>query len=163
MPSPDSPKFIGDGSQPKSGPIAKACDYLQKTQQKLSNGYRWEDSGAIASCSGIAKEVAEILLPEQPSLLHVRGGTGPYAESLIPKCYEGIDDGFGGRVGWGNHIVCAVEKTVFDPIVGKPVDLETYATTVFEGPVTINEHVPSEAIADYLKDPLSWYTRKNRR
>jgi hypothetical protein len=167
MPSQESRIEQGDnGLTIKSKPdisiygecLARACTYLSVTQQRLRDGYRWDKSGKRAFCVGIAREVAEILLPVKPSIIEVLGERvdGLHNEPLIPKCYEGTDNGFGQRVIWtDHHLVCAIDDVIFDPIVGKPIDAHLYRTTIFESPVLLNTHVPANEIATYLKNPLA--------
>lgn len=142
--------------------IARACEYLSVTQQRIRNGYRWSDSGKSVFCVKIAREVAEMLLPLGPSIIEVLGERldGLHNEPLIPKCYN---NGPEQRLAWtDHHLVCAKDDVIFDPIVGKPIDAHLYRTTVFQSPVRLSTHVPANEIATYLKDPVLWHSRRRK-
>jgi len=143
--------------------IANAYEYLIVTNKRLSSGYRWDNTGKSAFCVDIAKEVGRRLLPIGPSIIEVLGERrdGLHNEPIIPKCYEGTDNGFGQRVIWtDHHLVCAKGDIIFDPIVGRPINADLYRTTIFESPVLLRTHVPANEMATYLQDPVRWHTNR---
>ncbi len=126
-------------------------EYLRKKHHTLKNDYRTEDGKYSEHCGLIAIDIAELLLQggERPSLKSVRGdevreSSFIHNRSLVPKIYEG-------RVSWGGHTVCAVGDTVFDPMVGKPMNAEDYRREVFTETVNFGEVVPEEFIEEFLQ------------
>lgn len=137
-------------NQGKELPIySPVTDYLNRKHQILRNDYRTEDGKHAESCTLIACDIAKLFLEggEKPSLLSVRGellSDGINNRSLVPKIYKG-------RIRWGGHVVCTNGETVFDPMVGKPMNKEEYAREVFDGPAVLEEAVPSEFIEEFLQ------------
>ncbi len=112
-------------------------EYLKQRCLSLSNNYRMPPprSKFSESCQHIYDEVAELCRKHgyEPKRYHVRGqkkADGVNTYNLKPKRYHGI-------VGWGGHLVCVVDNTVLDPLVGIPLSIEEYAQTVFEYPVNL--------------------------
>lgn len=126
-------------------------DYLRKKHQTLKKDYRTEDGKYSEHCGLIAIDIAELLLQggERPSLKSVRGDEVResgfvHNRSLVPKIYEG-------RVSWGGHTICAVGDTIFDPMVGEPMNAEDYRREVFTEPVNLEDQVPEEFMKEFIQ------------
>ena len=94
--------------------------------------------GQPAICTFIALRFARLLREQgkQPSILSVKGK--PLLESkidtepLTPLQYEG-------RVHWNEHIVCACDGLVYDPMLGEPVAIADYGQRAFGRDLQIKE------------------------
>lgn len=125
--------------------------YLAKKNKTLMNDYRTPDGKYAEHCGLIAVDIAKMLLQEgkRPSLVSIRGKrvANPDIvanEPLIPVQY-------GGRVQWGGHIVCVCEGVVYDPMIGEPLPLATYAQEAFGADVDMETDVDEDRIADLVK------------
>jgi hypothetical protein len=123
-------------------------DYLERKHKIISEKYITEDGVHSESCYAIATEIAELLKKhgEKPYIMSARGNWEEtqgvrYRRSVTPKIYSGT------KVSWGCHLFCANGNIVFDPIVGKPMEIEEYRTTVFIEPVNIDIYAPVKATA----------------
>ncbi|MBP9771707.1 MAG: hypothetical protein KBD16_02160 [Candidatus Pacebacteria bacterium] len=121
----------------------KTEEYLKSEFVELSNNYR--KGGHTASCTLVAFDVAGIVLEEggHPSILSIVGQKvdSINTKTIVPKCFEG-------RITWGAHQVCENEGIVYDPMVGKPLPLETYLQTVFTEPVEAEVRFSTEQIKE---------------
>ncbi len=93
--------------------------YLATTGQELTQtGY------PSVGCETTAWNVARFLKQQ---------GVNPRLEELKPAEENShlIPSIFDGRVKWYWHIICMVNETAYDPLVGKPLDFEQYVRELF--------------------------------
>ncbi len=123
-------------------------DYLREKYLTLRNNYKTPDGRYSESCGLIACDIAKLFLDEgeKTSLFNVKGETlidGVNRKAIAPRIYEG-------NVEWGGHKVCVRENIVYDPMVGKPMKIEEYASEIFYEPVILEETVSPELIEEFL-------------
>jgi hypothetical protein len=125
--------------------------YLQTKHQELRNDYKTPDGQYIRSCGLIAIDVARKVLSTgtKPQLIKLEGmllpGSNINTEWLIPIIY-------GGRVKWSAHIIACVGETTLDPMVGIPMLLEEYKSTVFQRPANAEVEIPVEEIEEFINN-----------
>jgi hypothetical protein len=120
--------FPSVAPQEESKKFTETIAYLQEKFSDLENDYKTLDGKNAQSCSLIALEVASILKKEGgvPQIVTITGMKvdSVNTETLYPKRYEG-------RVKWGGHVVCQCDGLIYDPMVGIPIDKDTYLKTTF--------------------------------
>ncbi len=127
--------------------------YFDSKGKFLANDYSsTPDGNYVDSCTLIALDMARLLLEagKRPSIMTVVGERvmNPAFvthKTLVPVQYQG-------RVKWGSHVVCVCEGLVYDPMIGKPVSIETYAHQAFGVDVVMETMVSEDRIVDYLKE-----------
>ena len=124
--------------------------FLASKHEELLNDYRTPDGEYVQFCTQIAAKVAGILKAQgkSPYLLQITGEPEPDGlgtRYLVPKQYDG-------RVKWGSHFICCESGIVYDPMVGEPMPLDTYTSTVFSENVVAKPYVSSEDIAQTIED-----------
>lgn len=106
------------------------------------------------NCLTVAREIAQLLLAEgrKPYIgLMVRKkmvGDSKFYGPLIPKRYRG-------RTTWTKHYVCCCDGQVFDPILGKPTEIESYPLRMFGLDIQLQTFIPNEIIERYVGRPSS--------
>jgi hypothetical protein len=124
--------------------------FLQERRKSLELDYRTPDGEYAESCTGIAVDVARLLIAEgkHPELMRAQGLLVPGSTlnhySVYPKQYNG-------RLPWGAHIFCAADGMAYDPLVGKPVSLLDYPQEVFMTPVEINTAISALELPAFIK------------
>lgn len=130
--------FPSIASEKENLKFSETAKYLQEKFSDLENDYKTPDGNNAQSCSLIALEVASILKKEGrvPQIVTITGMKvdSVNTETLYPKRYEG-------RVGWGGHVVCQCDGLIYDPMVGIPMDKDTYLQTTFLNSVEEGEVV----------------------
>jgi len=128
------------------GAPVPVINYLKEEHKILLRDY-FEYKNYLRDCTQVARHVARLLLQlgENPCLLEVRGNN---ERPIFPKIFEG-------NVSWPIHRVCATGDTIYDPIVGKPVNAEKYKKRVFTKPVNLSDYIPREKIESHLQ-VLAW-------
>ena len=118
-------------------------EFMAAKHQEMKETYQDE-------CVKVAVEMAKLFTQHgyRPRLMGVRGkrvdtGFASFNHPLTPKKYEG-------RVSWNDHVVCELDGTVYDPMVGKPLPREEYLRTVFEEPPEYG-FIPDQQLQDRLK------------
>ena len=88
-------------------------------------------------CVAHACRTAELLLAEHraPWIGRIRDVQGNVHGPLTPLRYRGK-----GAPTWTTHYVACAGRQVYDPLVGKPIDLDKYAMEVFGRQLDIAEH-----------------------
>ncbi|HSI21357.1 MAG TPA: hypothetical protein VLA04_06765 [Verrucomicrobiae bacterium] len=129
-------------------PKREVEEYLQRMHSHLKDAYRSPDGRYSASCFAIAMDVAKHLLKEgkHPYTMAIHGETLPDGHShklLIPVVYNG-------ETSWTTHVICCEDDTAYDPIVGHPIPIEEYRTTVFTEPAVMHVEMNPEQMAGLL-------------
>lgn len=118
-----------------------AIDYLRDVSREMESGYTLD-------CVAHACALARLLLD---------AGRAPW----IGRLRETIDRGehvfhapltpvrFQART-WTTHYVCCADGEVYDPIVGNPLPLGSYAEAVFGRALPVVEHFSPEVTAELL-------------
>lgn len=102
-----------------------ANDYLASIHEAIRDRYEGD-------CLAYAKRIAELLRAEgrAPWIGRIRDvrpiGDQTFHAPLIAVRYLGR-----GSQAWSTHYVCCCDGLAFDPIVGEPIAIESYTTTVF--------------------------------
>lgn len=123
--------------------LSDILEYLTKEHEKYIDDY-------IGTCSYVAMSIAKMLFKhgKKPELLIIEGSNNDALsidDNLVePKMYDGM-------VQWGEHIVCACDGFIYDPMVGKPMKIEEYVSTVFINPVSVKVESSYEDIEHLLK------------
>jgi hypothetical protein len=95
-------------------------------------------------CVAHATRIAALLLAERRApwigrIRHVEPhGDSTFHFPLIPTRYAGM-----GGPAWTTHYIACSGREVYDPLAGEPVDVETYAATVFGESLTVQVHLDS--------------------
>jgi hypothetical protein len=118
-----------------------AIDYLHDVSREMDSGYTLD-------CVAHACALATLLLD---------AGRAPWIGRLR-ETIEREDHVFHAPLTparfknrtWTTHYVCCVGNEVYDPIVGKPLPLESYAEAVFGRPLPVVEHFSPEVTAELL-------------
>lgn len=119
------------GSREKHEEPSSISRYLAQKHETLKNDYKTPDGKFMESCGLLALDAAKALIDD---------GKMPYTVAFLgketPNPYVRtnawlVPQQFGGRVSWGAHVVCVCDGFVYDPMVGVPISLETYAQDVF--------------------------------
>jgi hypothetical protein len=125
-------------------------EYLREKHRTLKDDYRTAD-GKNEICGLVASDVAEILLKEgkNPSIIMVEGkllqDSFVNTEPLRPVQYKG-------RVSWGGHVVCICEGLVYDPMMGRPLPIESYGYEAFGTDVRMKTLISEDKIEDFIKN-----------
>ena len=126
-----------------------ALEYMTNLRPTLVNEYRTPDRRYSESCALIAVDIAKRLLAENktPYIAVVRGKLidSINRADIIPKPFQG-------RILWGAHLLCCENGLAYDPMVdSKPLAINNYCTTAFEGEVDMNIIVAQEQIKEFVK------------
>ena len=120
-------------------------DYLERKHQQLKNDYRDPSGIHIEHCGLIGLDIAKLLLEKgyQPRIMEVKELVDNNFITLVPKPFEG-------RVKWAAHQVCCCEGLAFDPVIGKPVEIEKYTEEMFGKDIPMEERIPFERIEEFI-------------
>jgi hypothetical protein len=116
--------------------------YFAEKHRQLADAYQ-------GNCLTVARDLARLLLAEgkKPSIaLLVRKkmmGDSKYYGPLIPKKYRG-------RTTWTKHYVCCCDGQVFDPILERPIEIESYSQQIFGLEIPVQTYIPSEIMERYV-------------
>ena len=106
--------------------------------------------GYTADCVAHACALAELLLaagraPWIGRLRHItQRGDQQFHEPLVPLRFRGTT--------WNTHYVCCCDGEVYDPLLGRPVAVESYAREVFGVDLEIAEHLSAGATAQMARE-----------
>jgi hypothetical protein len=122
-----------------------AVDYLRDISQEMSSGYTLD-------CVAHACALARLLLDagRAPWIGRLRETIERedhvFHAPLIPARFKGK----AART-WTTHYVCCAGSEVYDPIVGQPLPLESYAEKVFGRQLPVVEHFSPEVTRGLLE------------
>ncbi len=110
--------------------MQKVLNYLRTRHQTLRNDYMMSN-GEDEKCSSIACEIAELIIQEgwRPYIMEISEQFHNESWQLehkhfMPQIY---DD----RVEWIRHYICCCHNTVYDPLLGVPIELNQYNQVAF--------------------------------
>ena len=105
--------------------MTEFSDFWKIKRRQLANDYVDESGLYAESCGVLAVEIARLLEAEgkTPSILSLRVDSAD-TNILVPLPY-------GGRIGWGGHMVCVAEGMVYDPMLPAPVQWDSYSEAAF--------------------------------
>ena len=112
-----------------------AADYLRELSLAMQERY-------AGDCVVHACRIAELLLAEQRApwigrIRHIeQRGDSEFRGYLFPRRYAGT-----GAMAWTTHYVACAGREVYDPLAGKPVDVDAYAEAVFGKPLPVVTHL----------------------
>ena len=121
-----------------------AIDYLRDVSLEMDSGYTLD-------CVAHACALARLLLDagRAPWIGRLREtidlGENVFHAPLTPVRFKGAH----ART-WTTHYVCCAEDVVYDPIVGKPLPVGSYAEAVFGRVLPVVEHFSPEVTAELL-------------
>jgi hypothetical protein len=124
--------------------------YLEKKHKQIKNDYRDIEGKFYEQCGHIALDIAKILLDEgyKPYIMEA---SEPVEDSsyikvipLVPKLYKG-------KVKWSAHQVCCCNGLAFDPVIGKPIKLESYSKEMFGRDIQMREVISSNQISTFIE------------
>ena len=121
-----------------------AVDYLREMHDKLKNDYSFTGRKSLVNCGFIARELALRLFNQGKfsKMVLVRDKMG--SRLIEPLRY-------GGRVKWGQHIVCFCEYSAYDPLLHNPVPIENYCLLAFGKELEVFDWVSEKEIAELMK------------
>lgn len=116
--------------------------YLQQQSDLVRSGEYW-------NCLAAAQELSARLLEEKrhPWIARLRktevlGGSSVHSP-LIPR-------GLGVALAWTTHYVCCCDGMAYDPVAGRPIELEAYSLEVFGQQISPEVFVSSAELPAYL-------------
>ncbi|HET7435568.1 MAG TPA: hypothetical protein VFN10_12745 [Thermoanaerobaculia bacterium] len=118
-----------------------ARDLLHELHASLSERYQGD-------CTDYATRLAEMLLAEgrAPWIGRVRHEENGMRMPLIPSRYLGH-----GAIAWTTHYVACADGEAWEPILGEPVAIDSYTTTLFGEPyalaMCVDEHETARLVA----------------
>jgi hypothetical protein len=105
--------------------------------------------GGYWNCLTAARELSALLLAEgrSPWVARLRKtetiGDQVFHAPLIPRA-------LGIKSAWTTHYVSCCDGMAFDPVAGKPIQLETYSLEVFGEQISTEVFVPADELPAYL-------------
>ena len=129
----------------------KTKQYLESKFVELENDYRSSDGIHSESCGLIARDVARLIVSEggNPEILFIQGKEVDIVHILANEFLE--PRRYAGRVSWGGHTVCENENIIYDPLVGIPMDKETYLRTTFLDIAKAEVSISKDKVKDFIK------------
>jgi hypothetical protein len=118
-------------------PMLTADEFIREESLTMQERYSGD-------CATYACRVAELLVAQGRSpwigrVRHVtRDGENLMHWPLIPRRYAGR-----GAPAWTTHHVACSGRTAYDPLVGAPTDVESYAPQVFGLDIPVEVHLDS--------------------
>jgi hypothetical protein len=110
-------------------------------------------NGYAGDCVTHACALARLLIGEgqEPWIGRIRDvtptGRGLYYGPLIPIRFSGP-----GKPVWNTHYVCCAGPDAFDPIIGKPVPVEQFSSTVFGRNLMVEPFLSAGEVAGLLQE-----------
>lgn len=133
-----------EGNIPKT-----VSDYLNTKHTTIINNYRTPDGKYPEHCCMIAIKIAKLFLEakREPYIMYVsevrRSRYFEYSLSLEPVIFKG-------KIFWGQHVVCACDGQVFDPILKAQINQEDYCEAVFGVDIPIRLMVAPENVLNFI-------------
>jgi hypothetical protein len=106
-------------------------------------------SGGYWNCLSAARKLSALLLGEGRSpwigrLRKTESLNGRVFHAPLTPRVAGV------AATWTTHYMCCCDATVYDPVAGKPVQLEVYSLEVFGEHISLEVFVPPAHLAAYL-------------
>jgi hypothetical protein len=124
---------------------SSAADYLRELSDSMSDAYPGD-------CVTHACRIAELLLAEgrSPWIARVRDvqmlGERVFHGPLLPARFSGRAT----TIVWTTHYVACSGREAYDPLVGAPIDIDTYSDAAFGKELAVETHLDSDATARLL-------------
>lgn len=128
--------------------IPELVDLMQRLHGYLVNDYLDETGEHSHSCTVIAFDIAKVLIDHglDPDILSIRGEVTDEVGNrgaIQPKIYDG-------RISWGAHVVCRYAGKIYDPMLGEPMNEESYLLGTFDRPVEATIAMDTDTIKERL-------------
>ena len=132
--------------------MESSIEYLLRKHKTLVNGYRTPNGKRMEICQALAVEVGERLLAEgkAPEIRRLNAdyakNTPASSHGLIPVMFKNK-----WREGWISHQVCCEGGLVYDPLLGKPVEIKDYSMLMFGRDISLDELIRTDEFAGFAR------------